>query len=43
MKKLIVTFSEIGLKELPIVGGKNASLGGMNNAEAKKRSLLASD
>ncbi len=31
MKKLIVTFSELGLKDLPIVGGKNASLGEMYN------------
>jgi len=31
MKKLIVTFSELGLKDLPLVGGKNASLGEMYN------------
>ncbi|RKS53713.1 phosphoenolpyruvate synthase [Gillisia mitskevichiae] len=31
MKKLIVTFSELGLKDLSIVGGKNASLGEMYN------------
>ncbi len=31
MERLVIPFSELGLKELPMVGGKNASLGEMYN------------
>lgn len=39
-KKYILSFSEIGIQDVPIVGGKNASLGEMYKQLTQKGSMI---